>query len=103
MYNYIYYDIQIKLIFFCLFQRMETLRQGAELVFLYQLVHGVCDSSYACHIASQAGLSENIIKRGSQVSSHMEGNKHMLILVDVVHCKELPILMILGVWVHPKK
>ena len=48
-------------------QTMETLQDGEELVFLYQLVPGHSDTSYACHIASTAGLSKEIVQRAAQV------------------------------------
>ena len=50
-----------------IFQTMEVLRDGHELVFLYQLKEGHTNTSYACHVASQAGLPEEIVKRGSEV------------------------------------
>ena len=46
---------------------METLQDGDELVFLYQLIPGHCDSSFACHIASLAGLPKEVVQRGAQV------------------------------------
>ena len=48
---------------------MEVLHNGPELVFLYQLVNGSTSSSYACHIASLAGVPEVIVKRGREASS----------------------------------
>ncbi|XP_060592976.1 mutS protein homolog 5-like [Ruditapes philippinarum] len=47
---------------------LETLHNGEELVFLYQLVEGHTSSSYACHVATQAGLPSTIVKRGTEVS-----------------------------------
>jgi len=52
-----------------LLQMMEVLRDGCELVFLYQLVNGHSNSSFACHIASVAGLPQEIVDRGSEVCS----------------------------------
>lgn len=52
---------------FFVIQTMETLHDGEELVFLYQLVDGHTSSSYASHIASQVGLPQEIIKRGTEV------------------------------------
>jgi len=46
---------------------MEVLRDGCELVFLYQLVNGHSNSSFACHIASTAGLPQEIVDRGNEV------------------------------------
>ena len=67
---------------------METLLQGEKLVFLYQLIQGTCDTSFACHVASLAGLPEDIVKRGSQVSH--------------THCHTY-LINILGVGVYSKK
>lgn len=50
------------------YQTMDFLRDGDELVFLYQLVEGVTNSSYACYIASQAELPADIVTRGKEVS-----------------------------------
>ena len=47
---------------------MEVLRDGSELVFLYQLVKGHSNNSLACHIASIAGLPQELVERGSEVS-----------------------------------
>ena len=46
---------------------MEVLHEGEELVFLYQLIEGATNSSYACHIAALAGLPAEITNRGSEV------------------------------------
>lgn len=46
---------------------MDTLRDGDELVFLYQLVPGLSDISYACHIAAGVGLPANIVQRAAEV------------------------------------
>lgn len=47
---------------------MEVLRDENELVFLYQLVNGHSNSSLACHIASIAGLPQELVDRGNEVS-----------------------------------
>lgn len=47
---------------------MEVLRDESELVFLYQLVKGHSNNSLACHIASIAGLPQEIVERGNEVS-----------------------------------
>ncbi|KAL4235524.1 MutS protein 5 [Mactra antiquata] len=54
---------------------LETLHNGEELVFLYQLIEGHTSSSYACHVASQAGLPDHIVKRGIQVSELINQGK----------------------------
>ena len=48
-------------------QTMQVIQEDEELVFLYQLVDGQADSSFACHIASLAGLPNELIKRAYQV------------------------------------
>eukprot|EP00731_Ephydatia_muelleri_P019153 Em0011g1193a len=54
---------------------MDTLRDGDELVFLYQLVPGLSDISYACHIAAGVGLPTNIVQRAAEVSELIRANK----------------------------
>ncbi|RUS88483.1 hypothetical protein EGW08_003741 [Elysia chlorotica] len=48
---------------------------GEELVFLYQIKEGSASSSYACHIAAQVGIPQNIVKRGEMVSELLSQNK----------------------------
>ena len=47
---------------------MEVLRNDSELVFLYQLVKGHSNNSLACHVASIAGLPQELVERGNEVS-----------------------------------
>uniref|UniRef100_A0A7N5ZZ24 MutS protein homolog 5 n=1 Tax=Anabas testudineus TaxID=64144 RepID=A0A7N5ZZ24_ANATE len=47
---------------------LETAVDGDELVFLYQLKEGICQSSYAANIASLAGLPTSLVQRGVEVS-----------------------------------
>ncbi|XP_008321312.1 mutS protein homolog 5 [Cynoglossus semilaevis] len=47
---------------------LETVVDGDELVFLYQLKEGICHSSYAANIATLAGLPVGVVKRGVEVS-----------------------------------
>ena len=49
---------------------MQTINQEEELVFLYQLTQGTCDTSCAGHIANLVGLPQEIIKRGAQVHKY---------------------------------
>ena len=46
---------------------MEVMQEEEDLVFLYQLVDGHANSSFACHIASLAGVPDELIKRAHQV------------------------------------
>uniref|UniRef100_A0A8C5FG24 DNA mismatch repair proteins mutS family domain-containing protein n=1 Tax=Gadus morhua TaxID=8049 RepID=A0A8C5FG24_GADMO len=47
---------------------LETAVDGDELVFLYQLKEGMCQSSYAANIALLAGLPTSLVQRGVEVS-----------------------------------
>ena len=47
---------------------MEVLQNGEETVFLYQLKEGHASCSQACHVASLAGLPEELVARGQLVS-----------------------------------
>uniref|UniRef100_H3DLY3 MutS protein homolog 5 n=1 Tax=Tetraodon nigroviridis TaxID=99883 RepID=H3DLY3_TETNG len=47
---------------------LETAVDGDELVFLYQLKEGICQSSYAANIATLAGLAPSLVQRGVEVS-----------------------------------
>ena len=47
----------------------EVMQEEEDLVFLYQLVDGHANSSFACHIASLAGVPDELIKRAHQVCS----------------------------------
>lgn len=49
---------------------MDSMRgEGEELVFLYQLVDGCATCSHACHVAALAGLPQEIISRGREVTT----------------------------------
>uniref|UniRef100_A0A674MBW6 MutS protein homolog 5 n=1 Tax=Takifugu rubripes TaxID=31033 RepID=A0A674MBW6_TAKRU len=48
-------------------QTLETAVDGDELVFLYQLKEGICQSSYAANIATLAGLPPSLVQRGVEV------------------------------------
>ncbi|XP_048763209.2 mutS protein homolog 5-like [Ostrea edulis] len=57
------------------FMTMDSLTEEGELLFLYQLVEGHAKSSYASHVALQAGLPEKIIQRGVEVSELIRQNR----------------------------
>uniref|UniRef100_A0A8C5HZ58 DNA mismatch repair proteins mutS family domain-containing protein n=1 Tax=Gouania willdenowi TaxID=441366 RepID=A0A8C5HZ58_GOUWI len=48
---------------------LETAVDGDELVFLYQLKKGICQSSYAANIATLAGLPTSLVQRGVEVNT----------------------------------
>ncbi|KAA0701782.1 MutS protein -like protein 5 [Triplophysa tibetana] len=47
---------------------LETAIEGEELVFLYQIRNGICQSSCAANIATLAGVPPAMVKRGVEVS-----------------------------------
>ncbi|KAK2880744.1 hypothetical protein QQF64_008965 [Cirrhinus molitorella] len=47
---------------------LETAIEGEELVFLYQVRSGICQSSCAANIATLAGIPNDLVKRGVEVS-----------------------------------
>lgn len=57
------------------YMTLETLHNGEELLFLYHLIEGHANSSYAGHVAIQAGLPQEIVKRGTEVSDLIRQNK----------------------------
>lgn len=57
------------------FLTMDSLTEEGDLLFLYQLVEGHARSSYASHVALQAGLPQEIVKRGKEVSELIRQNK----------------------------
>lgn len=57
---------------------------GDELVFLYQLKEGICQSSYAANIATLAGLPASLVQRGVEVNTHTQNHRSMLALTECV-------------------
>ncbi|KAM4580390.1 mutS protein homolog 5 [Odontesthes bonariensis] len=57
------------------FLTLETAVDGDELVFLYQLKEGICQSSYAANIATLAGLPTGLVHRAVEVSEHYRTGK----------------------------
>ncbi|XP_071511736.1 mutS protein homolog 5-like, partial [Diadema antillarum] len=60
------------------YQTMDVLENEGELVFLYQLTNGHANYSHAGHIALTAGLPEELVNRGKQVSKLLQENKPIL-------------------------
>lgn len=52
---------------FFVWQTLETAIEGEELVFLYQIRNGICQSSCAANIATLAGVPPAMVKRGVEV------------------------------------
>ena len=49
---------------------MQVMEENEDIAFLYHLVEGYAESSLACHIASLAGLPDELIKRAHQVCAN---------------------------------
>ncbi|CAO2609116.1 MutS protein homolog 5 [Lemmus lemmus] len=54
---------------------METCEDGDDLVFFYQLCQGVASASHASYTAAQAGLPDQLIARGKEVSDLIRSGK----------------------------
>ncbi|MEQ2273437.1 hypothetical protein XENORESO_004152 [Xenotaenia resolanae] len=57
------------------FLTLETAMDRDELVFLYQLKEGICQSSYAANIATLAGLPTSLVQRAVEVSEYYRTGK----------------------------
>uniref|UniRef100_A0A3B3TXS7 MutS protein homolog 5 n=1 Tax=Poecilia latipinna TaxID=48699 RepID=A0A3B3TXS7_9TELE len=57
------------------FLTLETAVDRDELVFLYQLKEGICQSSYAANIAALAGLPTCLVHRAMEASEHYRTGK----------------------------
>ncbi|XP_077142047.1 mutS protein homolog 5 isoform X1 [Ranitomeya variabilis] len=64
------------------YQTFEWCLDGEELVFFYQLKHGVSEVSQAARVASIAGMPEEIIKRGVEVSELFRSGRAIRCLDD---------------------
>ena len=49
---------------------MQVMEENEDIAFLYHLVEGYAESSLACHIASLAGLPDELVKRAHQVCTN---------------------------------
>lgn len=49
---------------------MQVMEENEDIAFLYHLVDGYAESSLACHIASLAGLPDELVKRAHQVGTN---------------------------------
>uniref|UniRef100_A0A3B5N002 MutS protein homolog 5 n=1 Tax=Xiphophorus couchianus TaxID=32473 RepID=A0A3B5N002_9TELE len=63
------------------FLTLETAVDRDELVFLYQLKEGICQSSYAANIAALAGLPTCLVHRAMEASEHYRTGKPIKLYV----------------------
>nr|XP_055186488.1 mutS protein homolog 5 [Nyctereutes procyonoides] len=54
---------------------METCEDGDDLVFFYQVCEGLAKTSHASHTAAQAGLPDQLLTRGKEVSDLIRSGK----------------------------
>ncbi|XP_059034870.1 mutS protein homolog 5 isoform X13 [Mustela lutreola] len=54
---------------------METCEDGDDLVFFYQVCEGIAKASHASHTAAQAGLPDQLLTRGKEVSDLIRSGK----------------------------
>ncbi|KAM8937623.1 mutS protein homolog 5 isoform 1-T2 [Lycaon pictus] len=57
------------------FKTMETCEDGDDLVFFYQVCDGLAKASHASHTAAQAGLPDQLLTRGKEVSDLIRSGK----------------------------
>lgn len=57
---------------------MQVMEEDEDIAFLYHLIDGYAESSLACHIASLAGLPDELLKRAQQVSGHYLRHKSIV-------------------------
>ena len=69
-------------------QTMEVMTDQERLVFLYQLIEGVSEASYACHVASLAGLPNEIISRSKEVRAQSRVINHLSIIFFSIILKQ---------------
>lgn len=60
------------------YQTMQVMEEDEDIAFLYHLIDGYAESSLACHIASLAGLPDELLKRAQQVTELTRCNKPIL-------------------------
>ncbi|XP_054347298.1 mutS protein homolog 5 isoform X3 [Pongo pygmaeus] len=63
---------------------METCEDGNDLVFFYQVCEGVAKASHASHTAAQAGLPDELVARGKEVSDLIRSGKPIKPVKDLL-------------------
>ncbi|XP_051043293.1 mutS protein homolog 5 isoform X3 [Phodopus roborovskii] len=68
---------------------METCEDGDDLVFFYQLCQGVASASHASYTAAQAGLPDQLIARGKEVSDLIRNGKPIRPVNELLRRKQV--------------
>ena len=50
---------------------------GKEVIFLYRVMDGGADRSYGIHVASMAGVPDEVVKRAGRILADLEKGKHL--------------------------
>ncbi|XP_032703187.1 mutS protein homolog 5 isoform X2 [Lontra canadensis] len=68
---------------------METCEDGDELVFFYQVCEGIAKASHASHTAAQAGLPDQLLTRGKEVSDLIRSGKPIKPVKELLKEKQM--------------
>ncbi|XP_039075515.1 mutS protein homolog 5 isoform X2 [Hyaena hyaena] len=68
---------------------METCEDGDDLVFFYQVCEGIANASHASYTAAQAGLPDNLIARGKEVSDLIRSGKPIKPVKELLKEKQM--------------
>uniref|UniRef100_A0A8C0SBK8 MutS protein homolog 5 n=1 Tax=Canis lupus familiaris TaxID=9615 RepID=A0A8C0SBK8_CANLF len=68
---------------------METCEDGDDLVFFYQVCDGLAKASHASHTAAQAGLPDQLLTRGKEVSDLIRSGKPIKPVKELLKEKQM--------------
>ncbi|XP_077911677.1 mutS protein homolog 5 isoform X2 [Halichoerus grypus] len=68
---------------------METCEDGDDLVFFYQVCEGIAKASHASHTAAQAGLPDQLLTRGREVSDLIRSGKPIKPVKELLKEKQM--------------
>ncbi|XP_057160855.1 mutS protein homolog 5 isoform X1 [Ursus arctos] len=68
---------------------METCEDGDDLVFFYQVCEGIAKASHASHTAAQAGLPDQLLTRGKEVSDLIRNGKPIKPVKELLKEKQM--------------
>ncbi|CAK7309880.1 MutS protein homolog 5 [Vulpes lagopus] len=68
---------------------METCEDGDDLIFFYQVCEGLAKASHASHTAAQAGLPDQLLTRGKEVSDLIRSGKPIKPVKELLKEKQM--------------
>ncbi|XP_030889549.1 mutS protein homolog 5 isoform X1 [Leptonychotes weddellii] len=68
---------------------METCEDGDDLVFFYQVCEGIAKASHASHTAARAGLPDQLLTRGKEVSDLIRSGKPIKPVKELLKEKQM--------------